>query len=169
MKADDYLALCLEQAVLTPLQFRHGAILVRGGKVLGRGFNDHRLGFDGGALKDGRLADSKGNRAACPELKKRSFAESAGSSNVGLKRSWVPPTTNQPLSMHAEMMAIQSALAQEYRSARRHLAKLRVQRRAFESCADEARGAQKEGVKQRRRAASKESKQPSVWKESPSE
>jgi deoxycytidylate deaminase len=55
MKTDNYLALCLEQAAHSPLHYRHGAIIVRGGKVIGQGFNDYRRGFDGGALRRARL------------------------------------------------------------------------------------------------------------------
>ena len=51
MKTDHYLNLCLEQAAMSPLRYRHGAIIVRGGKVIGQGYNDYRSGFDGGALK----------------------------------------------------------------------------------------------------------------------
>lgn len=48
MKTDDYLTWCLEHAARFPLQHRHGAIIVCGGKVLSQG-------FDGGALETGRL------------------------------------------------------------------------------------------------------------------
>ncbi|KAK0669089.1 hypothetical protein QBC41DRAFT_346661 [Cercophora samala] len=58
MKRDQYLQLCLQQATKSPLWYRHGSIVVKGGKVLGQGFNDHRPGFDGGALKTGSLRKS---------------------------------------------------------------------------------------------------------------
>ena len=37
MKQDHYLTLCMTQAALSPQQYRHGAVLVKGGKVLGAG------------------------------------------------------------------------------------------------------------------------------------
>jgi deoxycytidylate deaminase len=55
MKSDNYLNLCLEQASLSPLHHRHGCIVVKGGKVIGKGYNDYRPGYDGGALKTGQL------------------------------------------------------------------------------------------------------------------
>ncbi len=55
MKSDQYLNLCLYQAGRSPLQFRHGAVVVKGGKVLGHGFNDTWPGHDGTATpKTGR-------------------------------------------------------------------------------------------------------------------
>ena len=47
---DSYLSLCLEQAAMSPLHYRHGSVIVRGGKVLGKGFNDYRFGYNGGTL-----------------------------------------------------------------------------------------------------------------------
>lgn len=44
MKTDNYLTLCLEQAAKSPLHYRHGCIVVRGGKVIGQGYNDYRPG-----------------------------------------------------------------------------------------------------------------------------
>ncbi|KAF2687498.1 hypothetical protein K458DRAFT_296434 [Lentithecium fluviatile CBS 122367] len=120
MKTDNYLTLCLEQAANSPLRYRHGCIIVRGGKVIGQGFNDHRAGFDGGALKTGRLPSRSIDGAALAELKKKHklkrelkypqqeetntftpFENMGGSGKL----------TNNPLSMHSEMMAIHSALA----------------------------------------------------------
>ncbi|KAL9002350.1 MAG: hypothetical protein Q9188_004704 [Gyalolechia gomerana] len=51
---DNYLSLCLEQASLSSLHYRHGCIIVRGGKVIGKGYNDYRPGFDGGIQNNGR-------------------------------------------------------------------------------------------------------------------
>jgi len=106
MKTDNYLNLCLEQAAKSPLRYRHGAIIVRGGKVIGQGYNDHRSGFDGGALKTGRLP----MRAT-----KREIGEPKGHVN----KTFTPfesiggggKLANTPLSMHSEMMAIHSALS----------------------------------------------------------
>ena len=44
---DTYLSLCLEQASLSSLHYRHGCIIVRGGKFIGKGYNDYRSGFNG--------------------------------------------------------------------------------------------------------------------------
>ena len=84
-KSDNYLNLCLEQASLSPLTFRHGSVIVKGGKVIGAGFNDYRPGFNGGTLKTGALNNSN----------------TASSSNSGAAAA---------LSMHSEMMAIHAAL-----------------------------------------------------------
>ncbi|KAI1258637.1 hypothetical protein F5Y18DRAFT_434077 [Xylariaceae sp. FL1019] len=112
MKTDTYLTLCVEQAELSPLHYRHGCIIVKGGKIIGKGFNDYRPGFDGGALKTGVLPtkavatdkpstqdDSKGKNGFKPF-----------DATVGLYSSGHHHATNC-LSMHSEMMAINSALA----------------------------------------------------------
>ncbi|KAH7368029.1 hypothetical protein B0T11DRAFT_316305 [Plectosphaerella cucumerina] len=62
MKTDRYLNLCLEQAANSTLRHRHGCIVVKGGKVIGQGFNDPRPGFDGGlpsaaSIDNGRSSD----------------------------------------------------------------------------------------------------------------
>ncbi|CAO2647868.1 Nn.00g087900.m01.CDS01 [Neocucurbitaria sp. VM-36] len=71
MKTDNYLNLCLEQAAMSPFRYRHGAIVVRGGKVIGQGFNDYRSGFNGGALKTGRLPRSSLKGPATAALKNK--------------------------------------------------------------------------------------------------
>lgn len=53
MKTDRYLNLCLEQAVKSSLRHRHGCVVVKGGKIIGQGFNDIRSGFDGGVDDQG--------------------------------------------------------------------------------------------------------------------
>ncbi|KAF1828416.1 hypothetical protein BDW02DRAFT_240380 [Decorospora gaudefroyi] len=120
MKTDNYLNLCLEQATNSPLRYRHGAIVVRGGKVIGQGYNDYRSGFDGGALKTGHLPLRSLNGSAVDELKKkhklkRDLAEPYGETS----KTFTPfeimggggKVANTPLSMHSEMMAIHSALS----------------------------------------------------------
>lgn len=131
MKNDQYLNLCLEQASLSPLHYRHGSIVVKGGKVIGQGFNDYRPGFDGGALKTGRLPTAsfplsyavadlkrKRNKSKSPHSPDRSSAMSTSfmpfertSSGGGGHHA------NGCLSMHSEMMAINSALAASSRLA----------------------------------------------------
>jgi deoxycytidylate deaminase len=71
MKTDNYLNLCLDQATKSSLRYRHGAIVVRGGKVIGQGYNDYRSGFDGGALKSGRLPLRSSGGLAIDEFKKK--------------------------------------------------------------------------------------------------
>ena len=121
MKTDNYLALCLEQAAQSPLHYRHGAIIVRGGKVIGQGYNDYRRGFDGGALKTGRIAKGTFDGPAIAELKHKIKNKSKPKQTAETipACSFVPFETmnvgghqaNTPLSMHSEMMAIHSALA----------------------------------------------------------
>lgn len=113
MKSDYYLNRCLEQASLSPLRFRHGCIVVKGGKIIGQGFNDFRPGYDGGALKTGRLSTgSYPPDGVCSELKHprkgkpnnaSTPSEAAGGGGGRL--------ANTPLTMHSEMMAINSALS----------------------------------------------------------
>ncbi|KAL9059675.1 MAG: hypothetical protein Q9206_001378 [Seirophora lacunosa] len=70
---DVYLSLCLEQASLSPLHYRHGCIVVRGGKVIGKGYNDYRSGFNGGARSTGRLSSAGASNALrAKKLGKRS-------------------------------------------------------------------------------------------------
>jgi len=120
MKTDNYLSLCLEQAAKSPLHFRHGCIVVRGGKVVGQGFNDYRPGYIGGALKTGRIS-SANNGPAMVELKQRlknkGKPEVLNADDLQGKVSFMPFETfgygrisTAPLSMHSEMMAVLSVL-----------------------------------------------------------
>ncbi|KAJ4377852.1 hypothetical protein N0V83_000682 [Neocucurbitaria cava] len=117
MKTDNYLNLCLDQATKSPLRYRHGAIVVRGGKVIGQGFNDYRSGFNGGALKTGRLR--LGSFPAIATLKKKSKVkrdleelqeEATGAFTPFETLNGGGKLANTSLSMHSEMMAIHSAL-----------------------------------------------------------
>ncbi|CAG8955505.1 hypothetical protein HYFRA_00010372 [Hymenoscyphus fraxineus] len=122
---DTYLSLCLAQAELSPLHYRHGAIIVRGGKVIGQGFNSHRPGFDGGSLKTGVLPSSALalNSPAIAELKQRLKSKPKPMSKLDpdshLQSTTFTPfetvgngcSANGALSLHSEMMAIQSALS----------------------------------------------------------
>ena len=126
MKTDNYLALCFEQAAQSPLHYRHGAIVVRGGKIIGKGFNDYRRGYDGGALKTGRIAHGACDGPAIAALKykmknKSKSKDMTVSAKENTSATFVPfegmnggagHHANTPLSMHSEMMAIHSALAQ---------------------------------------------------------
>ena len=49
---DTFLSLCLAQAELSPLHYRHGSIIVRGGKVIGQGYHTYHPGFDGPAIQE---------------------------------------------------------------------------------------------------------------------
>ncbi|KAK3679457.1 hypothetical protein LTR78_001018 [Recurvomyces mirabilis] len=120
MKTDNYLTLCLEQAAKSPLHYRHGAIVVRGGKVIGQGYNDYRPGFDGGALKHGRIAKGGLDGPAVAELKEKLKRQKGKpkcqqqqneSDFVAFEGTGGGHRANVPLSMHSEMMAIHSALA----------------------------------------------------------
>jgi len=120
MKTDNYLNLCLEQAAKSPLRYRHGAIVVRGGKVIGQGYNDARNGFDGGALKTGRLPLRSLDGPAIAQLKKKlKLKPEASKQEEETTKNFTPfesmsgggKLANTPLSMHSEMMAIHSALA----------------------------------------------------------
>ena len=136
-RTDSYLSLCLEQASKSPLHYRHGSIIVHGGKVIGQGYNHYRPGFNGGALKTGQLASSSAlNGAAIASLKQKQRQKQK--SREGVKEPYVKlrerqPVSkstftlfenpalarsgggghlaNTPLSMHSEMMAIHSALS----------------------------------------------------------
>ncbi|KAF2453337.1 hypothetical protein BDY21DRAFT_424530 [Lineolata rhizophorae] len=128
---DNYLTLCLEQASKSPLHYRHGCIIVRGGKVIGQGYNDYRPGFDGGALKTGRIGTGSGGSANPPDAEQDPVADhkrkkklNPKNSSNGRSGAFTPfevmlggggggggPNANTPLSMHSEMMAVHSALA----------------------------------------------------------
>ncbi|KAK9423835.1 putative CMP/dCMP-type deaminase domain-containing protein [Seiridium unicorne] len=113
MKTDNYKNLCLEQALLSPLKYRHGCIVVKGGKIIGRGFNDYRPGYDGGALKTGQLPTASfprvfihaaGNLKSQPQSANFMAFERVSGMRGGR-------LANTPLTMHSEMMAINSAVA----------------------------------------------------------
>ncbi|TVY25792.1 hypothetical protein LHYA1_G004557 [Lachnellula hyalina] len=120
---DTLLSQCLAQAELSPLHYRHGAIIVRGGKVIGQGFNSYRPGFDGGALKTGTLPFASLDGVAIAELKQRLKSKPDRKSKSTLDNQQDSGTftpfesmgqghnANTPLSLHSEMMAIQSALS----------------------------------------------------------
>lgn len=120
MKTDNYLNFCLRQASLSPLHYRHGCIVVRGGRVIGQGYNDYRPGFDGGALKTGQLPSGSRDGPAIAELKQKSKRKSKskpdtdpkpGKPFIHFKGMGGAHHANTPLSMHSEMMAVYSALA----------------------------------------------------------
>ncbi|QDS75334.1 hypothetical protein FKW77_002001 [Venturia effusa] len=121
MKTNNYLTLCREQADLSPLHYRHGCVIVRGGKVIGQGFNDLRAGFDGGALKHGRIASGALDGPAIMDLKRKRKLKPQSEPKCSVKtrsHSFTPyeamgggHRANVPLSMHSEMMAIHSAIA----------------------------------------------------------
>ncbi|KAF2111850.1 hypothetical protein BDV96DRAFT_499243 [Lophiotrema nucula] len=127
MKTDNYLNLCLDQAANSPLRYRHGCIIVRGGKVIGQGFNDYRSGFNGGALKTGQLSSRGVEGPAIADMKKRLKLKREPKPNIEspeLTNSFTPfegmgggKHANTPLSMHSEMMAIHSALSASSTSA----------------------------------------------------
>lgn len=123
MKSDSYLNLCIEQARLSPLHYRHGSIVVKGGKVIGQGFNDYRPGYNGGSvLKSGVLPKSVSPSVDILTHDKDSDLPKFKLKNNTSKMKFKPVETitgncggghhaNSSLSMHSEMMAINSALA----------------------------------------------------------
>lgn len=123
MKADNYLNLCLEQAEMSPLHHRHGCVVVKGGKVIGKGFNDHRPGYDGGALKTSNLS------MKTSALEKQKQKTNVQDEKRDLKNGFKPfentvgllagthHHANHSLTMHSEMMAINSALESSSTSA----------------------------------------------------
>lgn len=126
MKTDSYLNLCIEQAHLSPLHYRHGCVVVKGGKVIGQGFNDYRPGYDGGSvLKTGVLPKAAGPfdgeiiARSKPDKNKSSKHPDPPKPNSKSKFKPVEALSgncggghhaNARLSMHSEMMAINSAL-----------------------------------------------------------
>ena len=126
---DMYLSLCLEQAAMSPLHYRHGSVIVRGGKVIGKGFNDYRSGYNGGTLSSGQLNSASAiNGPAIRALKEKNKGN-AGNKQLRNVKLLDKPThsfnasandvlrtggsclASSPLSMHSEMMAINSALS----------------------------------------------------------
>jgi hypothetical protein len=118
---DMYLSLCLSQAELSTLHYRHGSIIVRGGKVIGQGFNCYKPGFDGGALRSGVLPSISIDGPAIDELKQRLKSKLKPKNKPGnlqedgaftlFESTGCGPHANMNLSMHSEMMAIRSALS----------------------------------------------------------
>lgn len=130
-KSDHYLSLCLSQAAHSPLHYRHGCIIVRGGKVIGAGHNDYRPGYDGGALKTGVLPKQRSSSTKHPKPKRK--PKKNDGNNHGLQAAPAPQPAvghtftpfeemrgggggygkhaTAPFSMHAEMMAVADAVS----------------------------------------------------------
>lgn len=111
MKTDQYLNLCLNQAALSSLHYRHGCVVVKGGKVIGQGFNDCRPGYDGGSvLKTGVLpkaaASVKPDKPDPPKSKSNFKTVESIVGNCGAGHP-----ANARLTCHSEMMAINSVLS----------------------------------------------------------
>lgn len=111
MKTDQYLNLCLDQAALSTLHYRHGCVVVKGGKVIGQGFNDCRPGYDGGSvLKTGVLPKAAANvKPDKPDPPKHKSDFKTVESIIG--NCGGGHHANARLTMHSEMMAINSALS----------------------------------------------------------
>jgi hypothetical protein len=103
---DTYLSLCLAQAELSPLHYRHGSIIVRGGKVIGQGFNCYRPGFDGPAI-----AQLKQRLKSKPKYRSKLENQQGEGMFTPFESMGCGHNSNAPLSMHSEMMAIRSALS----------------------------------------------------------
>lgn len=113
MKSDQYLNLCLEQAALSPLRYRHGCVVVKGGKVIGQGFNDYRPGYEGGCvLKTGVLPKSASSFADTPhKLDPPRSKDGFKTVESIIGNCGGGGHANALLTMHSEMMAINSALS----------------------------------------------------------
>ncbi|OAL49425.1 hypothetical protein IQ07DRAFT_511014 [Pyrenochaeta sp. DS3sAY3a] len=121
MKSDSYLTLCLEQAKKSPLHYKHGAIVVCGGKVIGQGYNDYRPGFNSGSVKTGRLPRRSLDGQALAmwkEKRKSKLKRDMHTTGKGIPDLCMPCEASHyggkltaPLSMHSEMMAIHSAIS----------------------------------------------------------
>ncbi len=123
-RTDSYLSLCLEQAIKSPLHYRHGCIIVRGGKVIGQGYNDHRPHFDGGAKRLAPFSAFNSPAVAALDQKNKCRSKAVSEKSKLSKQNESSSEThmpcgdtkggnlaNTPLSMHSEMMAIHSALS----------------------------------------------------------
>ncbi|KAF1352251.1 hypothetical protein BDV97DRAFT_397289 [Delphinella strobiligena] len=95
----NYLNLCLGLAEHSPLHQRHGCVVVKGGKVIGSGFNTHTLA--GGALKTGEMRSSSSSDAEM-SLRHDEGAFAAIETCGGY--------INTPLTVHSEMAAIMDVL-----------------------------------------------------------
>lgn len=49
-KSQFYLSQCIDSASKSPMLFKLGAVMVKGGKVISTGYNHHRPHYDGGEL-----------------------------------------------------------------------------------------------------------------------
>lgn len=103
-----------QEALRSPMRYRHGAIVTKGGKIIARGHNHIRTGFSGplSAHETIVLPKHAQNDAQCCA---NCADEEAPAPRPGLASSY--------FSMHAEMHAIHTVL----RGARPHLARSSVQ------------------------------------------
>ena len=96
---------------------------MRGGKVIGKGYNDYKPRFNGGGtLKTGRFGASASASSAIVALKQKTKSKDKqivedskpleyNLGTLGNNELGGGCLANSPLSMHSEMMAIQSALS----------------------------------------------------------
>ncbi|KAB2575998.1 hypothetical protein DBV05_g5372 [Lasiodiplodia theobromae] len=144
-KSDHYLSLCLSQAAHSPLHYRHGCVIVRGGKVIGAGHNDYRPGYDGGALKTGVLpkhhpkpkrkpkkndGNHHGFQAPPPVPQPAAGHTFTPFEEMGRGGGGYGKHATAPFSMHAEMMAIADAVGRSSSSSQKRRGALA--RRALE-------------------------------------
>lgn len=103
-----------QEALRSPMRYRHGAVITKGGKVLAQGHNHIRTGFSG-PLSAHEAIVLPGHTRAEPHGCVSCMDEDAN----GMR----PSVSNSYFSMHAEMHAITSIL----RGARPHVARSSVQ------------------------------------------
>lgn len=108
-RQDTYKSLCLIEAQKSPLHYRHGCVIVRGGKVIGSGHNHYRPGFNGGALSTGGTGAASSVSPSHHSKKKKQKTKFKQSNLSGNPSGGY--MAKIPLSMHSEMMAIRAALS----------------------------------------------------------
>jgi len=98
--------------------YRHGCVIVRGGKVNGQGFNDPRPGYNGEEkLKSDRMTSADGPAVVVLKRENRKKElEDLGKAERAVAHARDSEfggghMANMPLTIHSEMMAIKSALS----------------------------------------------------------
>lgn len=99
-----YLGHCLNLAERSPLRNRHGCIVVKGGKIIGEGFNNHTLA--GGAVKSG----NSGNKHESLSTTSMEHSSGRGEGTFQAYEETSGGYTNTPLTVHSEMAAIMNVL-----------------------------------------------------------
>lgn len=126
----NYLGHCLELAERSPLYHRHGCVVVKGGRIIGRGFNKPSL--SGGAVKTGTLRTGGSPSSIDAEMKSK-HRKSKHKQKDGLPNPFSNNSnpakqqalddgasfqpfeagggfSNTPLTVHSEMAAIMDVL-----------------------------------------------------------
>ncbi|MCJ1396894.1 hypothetical protein MMC11_000084 [Xylographa trunciseda] len=123
-RTDSYLSLCLEQASQSSLHYRHGCIIVSGGKIIGNGYNHYRPGYNGGALKTGKLAAcSATNSPTILALKRRQKQKPTPKSRQFHESVYIENTHEKaPEAVSKSTFTPFESLASDFSGGGRHLA-----------------------------------------------